>query len=834
MRMTSARLRFNFLFTVLGLMLGFLLSPAQGQQQLQWGLTLANINNPIVPRVVTNTDGSIAITAGGGDTYSAPDSFTYAYQVVTGDFDIRVQVVNVTATDPAGQDSPKGSLMVRAALDPSSYDFQISALPLSPSGRNGQIETIGRILPANDTDDVPGRGLNYGPSGGLPGYQGDTTDYGYCTYPDVWLRVQRQGEKLMSYFATANTTDAPRNWGSNPGSTNGWQLLGVVHAGTNFPKTLYVGLSTVAHNGNINDATHTVTSTYANYGPTPNPPSTPSDGGAAVATTNGPGAFPNRQVLAAIFDAAIASDGLGYPPDVVQSAQGAGQSIIWNSGGYGGVARDIIANISGETPGAFSFARYQCGAFDFLLNPRDPVAALQNLGPYSNPLRERYNSGETNVPASQAWAPSPNYGFVFTTVRKNGQQWNDTSPSFYAATYVQLDGIATALGYDMTGGHFRGGQFYTRTTKLVTGSPTDPNSNLGNLQRCAVPLSIAWFPYDQGWKAGYFDSPQFNTSSPGTPYWKRGNGWGLHSGTALSGYPVQGGQALYNAPSLLTWLQTPDGSGFYSGLAVLSLAGVNSATDGMLFTVGNDENNSLRGPSASNAALGDGSGWYVAVRDIETSKTDPTIYATGGASDAGASFSFLYVPFNADNLIGGHIGTNGTTIKGAGTFSVAHLSTGRYALTIPGKTGTNGVLLLQNTGYLADQPPGLTNVVDTSFLSYEYGGTNTPANAFIIESRYVDASVGGEGVVKLRDAEFSFVYVDYRNPLAPPGTLPPVLTITRSAGNVVVSWSNGPGFVLQKATSLTGTGNWTDVGPANPSAPVPIAGNSLFFRVRSP
>ena len=46
-------------------------------QQIKWGLTVLNINNPITPIVVTNGDGSISITAGGGDTYGAPDSFTY-------------------------------------------------------------------------------------------------------------------------------------------------------------------------------------------------------------------------------------------------------------------------------------------------------------------------------------------------------------------------------------------------------------------------------------------------------------------------------------------------------------------------------------------------------------------------------------------------------------------------------------------------------------------------------------------------------------------------------------------------------------------------------------
>jgi hypothetical protein len=794
-------------------------------QQIQWGLTLTNINNPIAPTVVTNGDGSISITAGGGDTYGAPDSFTYAYQVVTGDFDVSVQVANVTATDVFAQDTPKGSLMLRSSLDPSAYDVQINATPPSPSNRNGQIESIGRMVLANDTDDLPGRMQQYG---------GDTTLNDYCTYPDVWLRIQRQGQKVMTYFKSTNPTDFPSGWDSNPGSTNGWQLLTVVKTGTNFPKTAYVGLSTVSHNNPITDTTHTVTSTYNNYGPTPMPASTPSlRGGPAVAANNAPGAFPNKQVLAANFDASVAANGFGYPADTVQASQGSPQRIIWNSGGYGGVARDIIANISGQTPGAFSFERYQAGAFDFVLNPRDPVAALQNLGPYTNPARERYSGGDndTNVPAAQAWAPSPNYGFVFTTVHKNGQQWNDASPYFYAASYVQLDGVASGRGYDMISGHFRGGQFYTRTTKLVTGSPTDPASDLSNLQRCAMPISIAWFPYDQGWKAGFFEPPAVD----GTASWKRGNGWGLNSGTAVIGLPMLGGQNHYNSPeTLLTWVDTSGGGGVYSGLAVLSLPGVNSLNDGMLFTIGNDEAGSTRGPSANNAALPDGSGWYVAVRDLETSKDDPTIYATGSGPDATASFSFVYVPYNADNLTGGHIRTNGTVARSAGAFTMTHLSTGRYALTIPGKTGSNGVLLLQNAGYLANQPSGLTNVVDTGVLSYEYGGTNTPANAFVIESRYADRTGGGEGTVSLRDAEFNFVYVDFQNPLAPPGTVPPVLSISRSGANVIVSWTNGAGFVLQKTSSLSGTPVWTDVGTSNPSAPIPVSSGPLFFRVRSP
>jgi hypothetical protein len=795
-------------------------------QQIQWGLTLTNINNLTATTVVTNSDGTISISTGGGDTYGAPDSFAYAYQQITGDFDICAHVVNVTTphdTSVSGYDSPKGSLMVRATLDATTYDFMINALPLTPP-RYGQIESIGRLNLTQDTDDLPGKLLNYG---------GDTTDTNYCTYPDVWLRIQRQGNKFMTYFATTNTEDYPS--GASPGSTNGWQLLIAAHPAV-FSNTVYIGLSTVAHGLSNADTAQIVTSTYGYYGPTLDPHSTPSVGGVAVAASNAPGPFPDRKVLAVNFDASVSADGMGYPPDIVQSSQGAPQPITWNGDGFGGVNRDILADVSGESEDSFCAARYQVGAFDFMLSPQNPTNALQNLGPYSNPLRERYTSGAPNVPASQSWAPSPNYGFAMATVRKNGQVWNDQSPYFYAAAYVQLDQVATGEGYDMIGGHFRGGQFYTRTTKLVTGAVSANGPASGDLQRCAINIGLAWFPYDQGWNAAYFDSSSFGTA--GTPYFKRGDGWAYYSPAAIQGLPTGANQSQYGSPAgLLTWVA--DEFGFYSGLAMVELTNVNSVTDGMLFTVGNDENNGIRGPSANNAAIPDGSGWYVAVRDIETSKPDPTVYATTGASDAGSSFSYLFIPWNAVNLVGGHVsGTNGAVIKGAGTFNVQRLSTGIYALTIPGKADTNGVLLLENTGYLANQPTGFSNVVDNAFMSYEYGGTNTPANAFIIQARYVDDSGGGEGVVGLRDADFNFVWVDFVNPLAPPtqgaAPPPPVLTITRSGSNVVVSWTNGPAFILQSRSSLRGPDSlWTNVGTQNPQT-VAIGSAPAFYRVVSP
>src|SRR5215213_3892404 len=135
------------------LLLACLAAPAA---QIQWGLTLTNINNPITPIVVTNGDGSISITAGGGDTYDNPDSFTYAYQQVTGDFDFRVRVMNVVATE----ESAKGALMARANLTAGSANIQINALPVG-FGRDGELESIGRLKQDAGTDDLHGTGDKY-------------------------------------------------------------------------------------------------------------------------------------------------------------------------------------------------------------------------------------------------------------------------------------------------------------------------------------------------------------------------------------------------------------------------------------------------------------------------------------------------------------------------------------------------------------------------------------------------------------------------------------------------------------------------------------------------
>ena len=113
--------------------------------------------------------------------------------------------------------------------------------------------------------------------------------------------------------------------------------------------------------------------------------------------------------MAVNWDMTVSADGNGYPADIVQSEQGPAAPIIWNDAGFGSVSRDVLVDLVGESPLGFSVARYQAGAFDFLISPEISAVPPEPRAVF-NPLRERFGGGNPTVPASQAWAPSPNYG----------------------------------------------------------------------------------------------------------------------------------------------------------------------------------------------------------------------------------------------------------------------------------------------------------------------------------------------------------------------------------------------------------------------------------------
>ena len=136
---------------------------------------------------------------------------------------------------------------------------------------------------------------------------------------------------------------------------------------------------------------------------------------------------------------------------------------------------------------------------------------------------------------------------VMATVRTNGAAWNDQSPAFYAASYVQLDDSASAQGYEHDRRTFPRRQFYTRTTKLVTGVELNgPTSGKLNGALCPWPS-----PGSLIRRAGRLDTLQDPMSIRRIrerPNGSAGNGWGLHSGTAISGLAVTGGSLAATPP----------------------------------------------------------------------------------------------------------------------------------------------------------------------------------------------------------------------------------------------------------------------------------------------
>ena len=763
-----------------------------GKVHAQAGLTKVDINNPVVGTVTANPDSSTTVTAGGGDTYGTADSFTYLYEQRTGDFDVRVRVVDVDADDAANQQrSSKGSLQVRANLTAGSPNIQVSGTPAA--GEN-YVETIARPAQDGETNDPPLSAPEFRYFGGP--YPGTFRPAAGDLYP-VWLRVKRTD----NLFQTMASKDNVR-----------WTVLAEYSMDpASFPATLYVGLGAVAHIDGGENQANRVRSTFSDYGNVPLP--TGNIDGTPVAAANAPGTYPSGSVTSVNWQISLPADGIGKSADNTQTGP-----IVWNTDGFASISRDFLLSIDGQQgPIPFSIGRYGTGALDFGISPRDPVAAQSNLGPYSNPTRDRDTPAVTD-PASQAWFPSPSHGILIPTVRVNGAiQWNDGAAPFFPHAYEAVD-FSSAQYFSMADGTFGNGLVYTRMAKRGD-TATHPNPNVnpeGGFQRAAFNVSTAWFPYADGWMSGYFS----RSEADGKAFWRSP---GTHSAAA-----TQGTISLdpNSADAVLSWTdQDGTGTPFYGGLATLSLPGIDSRDDGMLFLVPNDDT-TTRGPQANCSVKEDGSGWNVAIRSVEELFI-PELYIPSGNDE----FSFLHVPYTALNLIGGRIaGATGTKVNSAGEFTVTRAAAGRYQISIPGETGATGMLILQAVGTHPDFP----GVVDNVSLSYEYEG-----GAFVVESRGLEPTGGPDGfaAAPLRDADFYFAWVDFDEPLAltSGAAVLPVLSIERDGSTVTLSWpADVTGYTLETSNNLETP--WTDVpGVTNNSVTLPLTPALLkqFFRLRS-
>ncbi len=193
-------------------------NPASGSASVV-NFTSADIGNPGQAGSARLIDGAGVEASGGGtDLGGEADSFQYLYTTITGDFDVRVRVADLTNTDPWA----KAGLLVRESLAPGSRHYANLATPAD--GKN--VNFVQFRLADGQTALLPNE------------------LWRPCNYPNNWLRIQRTGMVVRSYVSGDGVT---------------WiDLHQLDTTGAPYPDTVYVGLATTAHN----DATR-ATARYA-------------------------------------------------------------------------------------------------------------------------------------------------------------------------------------------------------------------------------------------------------------------------------------------------------------------------------------------------------------------------------------------------------------------------------------------------------------------------------------------------------------------------------------------------------------------------------------------
>ncbi len=218
------------------------------------------------------------------------------------------------------------------------------------------------------------------------------------------------------------------------------------------------------------------------------------------------------------------------------------------------------------------------------------------------------------------------------------------------------------------------------------------------------------------------------------------------AGGWIAGTVDQDGNVLAGNTTDVT-ITKRSGGGVSSGNYSLDIAGVNPSTDGYLFTIGAQNENS--GNYAPTRIQPDNSGWDITVSDQGGDAGD----GTNGEDD---DWSFVYIPKTASNLIAGRIDNDSTVLDSVGSFSVASRSTtGEYLLKISdGLSGflgkDDGVLLLNVTKDVAPVFDG----ADDNFLLQQYSSAD---QGFVVSSHDLAAATD-------QTTEWSFAFMQFDSP----------------------------------------------------------------------
>jgi hypothetical protein len=478
---------------------------------------------------------------------------------------------------------------------------------------------------------------------------------------------------------------------------------------------------------------------------------------------------------------------------------GAGSTL----GGSG--SDNLQVQIPNSGPYVWTESRHNEGDIAFLISPNDPVA--------SQPPNSFVTSyAPTTGAATHAWRINKFLGLSLASVRVNGRDNGDTSG---------LGPVGTVYGIAYLNADFGQGWSYTMTTgTYANGGDGAQDLQMGLLGMANVAgasdgegsfsCAAAFFPYGQGWIGAHV------------------------LGSFVSVGPA--GEATFDAsarsPLLytnsVTWVLNPNSGLYDHGHARIVLRGADYKPEtALLFGSSTEGDNQAR----IFGAYPNNGGWDVTMRNGEN------LDATGQtlAPVDKMAFMFLCVPTNTPGLIGGHInGSTGAKIISAGNYTVARTAAGNYEITIPGKTGADGMLLLTVAGAMSGS--AIPNLADRTTMSYEYTG-----GKFVIQSR--EAISGGNPfglAYNQRDSDFVFAWVDFKNPLATigaPGR--PSLKIVNSGANVTLTWPNSDYCLALESTASLSPASWSvvsstptlNVNNNTKSVTIP-ASTSQFFRLR--
>ncbi len=221
-------------------------------------------------------------------------------------------------------------------------------------------------------------------------------------------------------------------------------------------------------------------------------------------------------------------------------------------------------------------------------------------------------------------------------------------------------------------------------------------------------FAFAWFPFAQGWIAAHVARDGRSVSASGP----------LPAGTLLR-RRLLGGSA---------------------GEIRLVLPGINAQTDGALFVISGENGDNV----TAVAPEPDGAAWRIRIADE----------AQDYRRVERAPWSFVFLPYRLRGLVAGRVRNDGRVLDAAGAFGVRRVARGRYEITIPGRTGKDGVLLVEIAQWAGEAVED--NTIAWAWDDRAAGGRG----AFVVETYDLPAFSN-------QSAGFYFAFLPYKNALNP-------------------------------------------------------------------